>query len=160
MVEEMRRTALEAIDVTGPATLPTRWEESARIFLIQGGWTVTVSVSGTDHVAVREAYTTQLGTRKAAILADAQNRIPRIPGPLPRANPNSPDKVRAAWRRNRRQGTAPKPASGAFAPGSWVTWAHPETGAVLTGVVTGWLHARITWAKPEASSPQTEANRS
>jgi hypothetical protein len=45
-VEEMRRQALTAIDAEGAAFQSVEWEESTRIYRVQGEWTVTVSVSG------------------------------------------------------------------------------------------------------------------
>ncbi|MFG2987667.1 hypothetical protein ACGFYQ_41985 [Streptomyces sp. NPDC048258] len=42
--------------------------------------------------------------------------------------------------------TVPKPANGAYVPGSWVVWQDAETGRTLNGVVSewipGWTHAR------------------
>ncbi|MFE5108269.1 hypothetical protein [Streptomyces sp. NPDC056663] len=138
VVGEMRRDALAAIDAKGAAFQPVSWEESTRVFRVQGEWTVSVSVSGTDHAAVREAFAAGLAGRRDEILADAERRIPRVSGTV-RACGDTPEKVRKAWRRDRRQGTAPKPATGSYSPGSWVTWQHPETGEVLTGIVTKWL---------------------
>ncbi|MDQ0847786.1 hypothetical protein [Streptomyces sp. V1I6] len=138
VVGEMRREALAAIDAKGAAFQPVEWEESTRIFRVQGEWTVTVSASGTDHAAVREVFGAGLPGRRDEILADAQNRIPRVSGTV-RAAADTPERVRKAWRRDRRRGTAPKPATGSYSPGSWVTWRHPETGRTLTGIVTKWL---------------------
>ncbi|MEU5109619.1 hypothetical protein AB0H07_46550, partial [Streptomyces sp. NPDC021354] len=131
VVSEMRREALTAIDAKGRDFRPTEWTESTTVFRVQGEWTVTLSVSGTDHAAVREAFATGLTGRRDEILADAQKRIPRISGTFPEPR-ITPEKVRRAWRRDRRKGTVPRPASGAFAPGSWVTWQHPETGQTFT----------------------------
>ncbi|GGT54678.1 hypothetical protein GCM10010271_68180 [Streptomyces kurssanovii] len=138
VVGEMRREGLAAIDAKGAAFQPVEWEESTRIFRVQGVWTVTVSVCGTDHTAVREAFAAGLG-RREEILADAQKRIPRVSGTVRAAADDTPERVRKAWRRDRRWGTAPKPATGCHSPGSWVTWQHPETGRTLTGIVTKWL---------------------
>ncbi|MFI0743430.1 hypothetical protein ACH4PU_35980 [Streptomyces sp. NPDC021100] len=115
------------------------WEETHRAFLDQGEWTVTVCAGGTDHTAVREAFAAGLPGRRDEILADTQNRIPRRSGKTVKTNPDTPEKVRRDWQRARHNGTAPKPAKAAFAPGGWVTWTHPGTGETLTGVVTGWL---------------------
>lgn len=144
VVGKMRRDALAAIDTKGPAFRSVQWEESARVFRVQGEWTVTVSVSGTDHTAVREAFAAGLPGRRDEILADAQQRIPRISGTVRASTTDTPEKVRKAWRRDRRQGTAPKPATGCYSPGSWVTWQHPETGQTLTGIVTKWLPGERT----------------
>ncbi|MBT2393553.1 hypothetical protein J7E87_30110 [Streptomyces sp. ISL-1] len=136
---EMRREALAVIDAKGPGFRPVQWEESARVFRVQGEWTVTVSVSGTDHTAVREAFAAGLPGRRDEILADAQKRIPRVSGTVRTSTSDTPEKVRKAWRRDRRRGTVPKPATGAYSPGSWVTWQHPETGQACSGIVTRWL---------------------
>jgi hypothetical protein len=138
VVGEMRRDALAAIDAKGAAFQPVSWEESTGVFRVQGEWTMLVCVSGTDHAAVREAFAAGLAGRRDEILADAERRIPRVSGSV-RASSDTPEKVRKAWRRDRRQGTAPKPATGSYSPGSWVTWRHPETGQMLTGIVTKWL---------------------
>ncbi|MEU4499216.1 hypothetical protein AB0F96_38660 [Streptomyces sp. NPDC023998] len=143
VVGKMRRDALAAIDTKGPAFRPVQWEESARVFRVQGEWTVTVSVTGTDHTAVREAFAVGLPGRRDEILADAQKRIPRVSGTV-KAPSDTPEKVRKAWRRDRRKGTAPKPATGAYSPGSWVTWQRPETGETCTGIVTRWLPGERT----------------
>ncbi|MGW0754711.1 hypothetical protein [Streptomyces sp. NPDC002587] len=137
---EMSRAALARIDAEGPCFWPVRWQESEKVFLDQGEWTVTVSVSGTDHTAVRAALTADLSARVADIVADAQNRIPRPKktGRAPAAR-ISPAKVREAWRRDREKGTAPKPANGAYAPGSWVVWQDAETGRTLNGIVSEWI---------------------
>ncbi|MET9888527.1 hypothetical protein ABZZ20_36545 [Streptomyces sp. NPDC006430] len=137
---EMSRAALARIDAEGSDFWPVRWEESDKVFLDQGEWTVTVSVSGTDHPAVRAALTADLSAKVADILGDARNRIPRIqkPGHAPAAG-ISPAKVRKTWRRDREKGTAPKPASGAYAPGSWVAWTDPETGRVINGIASEWV---------------------
>ncbi|MEJ8639959.1 hypothetical protein [Streptomyces sp. MS2.AVA.5] len=134
----MRREALAAINAKGAGFQPVGWEESTRVFRVQGEWTVTVSTSGTDHTAVREAFAAGLPGRRDEILADAQNRIPRVSGTV-RATADTPERVRKAWQRDRRKRTAPKPATGCYSPGSWVTWRHPETGQTLTGIVTKWL---------------------
>lgn len=138
VVGEMRRDALAAIDARGAAFQPVSWVESTRVFRVQGEWTVLVSVSGTDHAAVREAFAAGLPGRRDEILTDAEKRIPRVSGTV-RGASDTPEKVRKAWRRDRRQGTAPKPATGSYSPGSWVTWQHPETGQMFTGIVTKWL---------------------
>ncbi|MFB8442677.1 hypothetical protein ACFC7A_26865 [Streptomyces niveus] len=138
VVVGLRAAALSAIDAAGSAFWPVVWEESARVFRVEGEWTVTVSVAGTDHTAVREAFASGLPGRREEILADAQNRIPRICGTFP-VTRDTPEKVRRDWRRDRRKGSAPKPATGAFSPGSWVTWQHPETGQALTGIVSDWM---------------------
>jgi hypothetical protein len=78
VVGEMRREALAAIDAKGAAFQPVEWEESTRIFRVQGEWTVTVSVSGTDHTAAREAFAAGLPGRPDEILAEVQKRIPRV----------------------------------------------------------------------------------
>ncbi|MER7112310.1 hypothetical protein [Streptomyces sp. NPDC000229] len=111
VVDGMRREALAAIDAKGVAFQPVEWEESTRILRVQGEWTVTVSVSGTDHTALREAFAAGLAGRRDEILADAQNRIPRVSGTV-RAAADTPEQVRKAWQRDRRKGTAPKPATG------------------------------------------------
>jgi hypothetical protein len=143
VVGEMRREALAAIDARGAAFQAVEWVESTRIFRVQGEWTVTLSVSGTDHTAVREAFAAGLPGRRDEILADAQNRIPRVSGTV-RAATDTPERVRKAWQRDRRKGTAPKPATGCYSPGSWVTWQHPETGQTFTGIVTKWLFGERT----------------
>lgn len=94
VVGEMRREALAAIHAKGAAFQPVEWEESTRIFLVQGEWTVTVSVSGTDHAVVREAFAAGLPGRCDEILADAQKRIPRVSGTV-RAAAWSPVVVRS-----------------------------------------------------------------
>ncbi|MET7717729.1 hypothetical protein [Streptomyces sp. NPDC005407] len=139
VVGEMRREALAVIDATGSAFRPVQWEESARVFRVQGEWTVTVSVCGTDHAAVWEAFAAGLPGRRDEILTGAQKRIPRASGTVRTSTGDTLERVRKAWRRDRRKGTAPKPATGAYSPGSWVTWQHPETGQACTGVVTSWL---------------------
>jgi hypothetical protein len=78
VVGEMRRDALAAMGAKGPAFRPVQWEESDRVFRVQGEWTVTVSVTGTDHTAVREAFAAGMPGRRDEILADAQKRIPRL----------------------------------------------------------------------------------
>ncbi|MDQ1013202.1 hypothetical protein QFZ82_007687 [Streptomyces sp. V4I23] len=90
VVGEMRREALAAIDAEGAAFQPVGWEESTRIFRVQGEWTVTVSVSGTDHSAVRETFTAGLPvggmrswqTRRTASRASP---APSAPPPTPRS---------------------------------------------------------------------------
>lgn len=137
---ELRREALATIDAEGPGFSPIRWEESTKVFLIQGEWTVTVSVSGSDHTAVRAAYAADLSARITDIVADAQNRIPRPKKTRPApASTDTPAKVRKAWRRDRVKGTAPKAANGAYVPGSWVTWQNPESGRTINGIVTKWI---------------------
>ncbi|MFE9007527.1 hypothetical protein ACFYOY_36310, partial [Streptomyces sp. NPDC007875] len=143
VVEEMRREALTAIDAKAADFLSVEWVESTAPYLVQGEWTVTVSVRGTDHAAVRDAFAASLDSRRDEIVADAQKRIPRISGTFP-APRDTPEKVRKAWRRDRRKGTVPKPASGAFAPGGWVRWQHPESGEMLTGIVSRWLQGERT----------------
>lgn len=138
VVGEMRREALAAIDAMGAAFQPIAWEESTGAYLVQGEWTVTVSVSGSDHVAVREAFAAGLPGRRDEIVADAQKRIPRVSRKVS-VSDDTPERVRKQWRRDRRRGTVPKPATGRYSPGSWVTWEHPETGQTLTGIVTKWL---------------------
>ncbi|WP_329583790.1 hypothetical protein [Streptomyces sp. NBC_01361] len=154
VVDEMRRDALAAIDAKGAAFQPVGWEESTRIFRVQGEWTVTVSVSGTDHTAVREAFGAGLPGRRDEILADAQKRIPRVSGAV-RGASDTPERVRKTWQRDRRKGTAPRPATGAYAPGSWVSWQHPDTGGMLTGIVTKWRSdsARRTVIPSDGSEP-------
>lgn len=56
VVGVMRWDALAAIDAEGAAFRPVSWGESTGVFRVQGEWTVSVSVSGTDHAAVREAF--------------------------------------------------------------------------------------------------------
>ncbi|MEW2087464.1 hypothetical protein [Streptomyces sp. NPDC005283] len=36
------------------------------------------------------------------------------------------------------------PAAGAYSPGSWVMWQHPETGQACSGIVTSWLRDNQT----------------
>ncbi|GAA1545875.1 hypothetical protein GCM10009730_63700 [Streptomyces albidochromogenes] len=76
----MRREALAAIDAMGAVFRLVEWVESTRIFRVQGEWTVTVSVSGTDPMAVREAFAAGLPGRRDEVLADVQKRIPRVSG--------------------------------------------------------------------------------
>ncbi|MFI6689020.1 hypothetical protein [Streptomyces sp. NPDC050485] len=137
VVDAMRREALDTIEALGRFFAPVSWEESHRRYWRQGEWTVTVSVRGTDHDAVREAYAAGIKARRDEILTDPRNRIPRVSGSV-RTSADTPEKVRKAWRLDRRNGTAPKPATGAFAPGSWVTLEHPASGETLTGIVTEW----------------------
>ncbi|WP_346161717.1 hypothetical protein [Streptomyces mordarskii] len=150
--------ALKAIEEKGIAFWPVEWEESSTPIRVQGEWTVDVSVRGTDHVAVREAFAADLARRRDEIVADAGRRIPRIKGTFPEPR-ITPEKVRKAWQRDRRRGTAPKPASRAFAPGSWVTWLHPVTGRKVSGIVTRWLpgervdSARRTVIPSDGSEP-------
>ncbi|GGW69861.1 hypothetical protein [Streptomyces xantholiticus] len=75
VVGEMRREALAAIDAKGAAFQPVEWEESARVFRVQGEWTVTVSVSGSDHTAVREAFAAGLSGRRDEILAGEAGQV-------------------------------------------------------------------------------------
>ncbi|MEU9065198.1 hypothetical protein AB0D13_41885 [Streptomyces sp. NPDC048430] len=158
VVGEMRREALAAIDEAGAAFQPVEWEESTNAFRMQGEWTVTVSARGTDHTAVRETFAAGLPGRRDEILTDAQKRIPRVEGTV-KGCTDTPEKVRKAWLRDRRKGTAPKPATGAYSPGSWVSWQHPETGQSLTGIVTKWLvgersdAARRTVVPSDGSDP-------
>ncbi|MFD9420932.1 hypothetical protein ACFWC9_40670 [Streptomyces goshikiensis] len=145
VTSELRREALAEIEAEGSGFWPVRWEESTKVFLVQGEWTVTVSVSGTDHTAVRSAFASDLPPLIADIVADAQNRIPRAKKTVPvSASTDTPAKVRKAWKRDREKGTAPKAANGAYTPGSWVIWQDPESGRTINGIVTqwtpGWTH--------------------
>ncbi len=56
--------------------------------------------------------------RREEILTDAQRRIPRVCVAVPTHTSGTPEKLRRAWRWDRRKGTAPKPATGAYSPGS------------------------------------------
>ncbi|MFC6511442.1 hypothetical protein ACFQFR_00005 [Streptomyces goshikiensis] len=115
VTSELRREALAEIEAEGSGFWPVRWEESTKVFLVQGEWTVTVSVSGTDHTAVRSAFASDLPPLIADIVADAQNRIPRPKKTVPiSASTDTPAKVRKAWKRDRAKGTAPKAANGAY----------------------------------------------
>ncbi|MEU8943678.1 hypothetical protein AB0C97_37460 [Streptomyces goshikiensis] len=119
VTSELRREALAEIEAEGSGFWPVRWEESTKVFLVQGEWTVTVLVSGTDHTAVRSAFASDLPPLIADIVADAQNRIPRPKKTVPiSAATDTPAKVRKAWKRDRAKGTAPKAANGAYTPGS------------------------------------------
>ncbi|MEV5203243.1 hypothetical protein [Streptomyces sp. NPDC053720] len=137
-VDTMRQEALTIIDAKGAAFWPAEWEESDRPYRVQGEWTVTVSLKGSDHQAVRQVFRAGLDNKRDEILADPQKRIPRVSGTF-RGPTDTPERVRSTWRRDRRKGTAPKPATASYSPGSWVTWQHPQTGQVLTGIVTKWL---------------------
>ncbi|MFD9729801.1 hypothetical protein [Streptomyces sp. NPDC059072] len=136
---EMAREALAQIDAEGPAFWPVRWQDEPTIFLVQGEWTVTMCASGTDHQAVSQAFATELAQRAADVVADAHNRIPRPAKTVRHAVcPDTPAKVRKAWQRDRRKGTAPQPATGSYVPGSWVIWQDPVSGRTISGIVSQW----------------------
>ncbi|MEV4334775.1 hypothetical protein AB0K02_30370 [Streptomyces sp. NPDC049597] len=90
VVSEMRWEPLAVIDAEGAAFQPAVWEEATRIFRVQGEWTVTVSVSGTDHTAVREAFAAGLpgsamSSWQTLRTASRASPAPSAPPPIPQS---------------------------------------------------------------------------